>query len=132
MGSVGSSAKAPPPTHGTCGSTVTVVEVIPPLVRKSSVSYPSVCRESAVRQELPKMAHEHARSERRLSRRSINPTAPTQAQSKTCIVESTPGTTGGRAPGHSSTPNPACSTEDSEQAAARTHRDRLDFDSTTK
>ena len=72
MGSVGSSAKAPPPTHGTCGSTVTVVEVIPPLVRKSSVSYPSVCCESAVRQELPKMAHEHARSERRLSRRSIN------------------------------------------------------------
>jgi hypothetical protein len=29
MGSVGSSAKAPPPTHETCGSTVTVVEVIP-------------------------------------------------------------------------------------------------------
>ena len=61
-------------TPGTCVSTVTVVEVIP-LSEEELSELPaerSVCCESAVRQELPKMAHEHARTVRRAAFAPIN------------------------------------------------------------
>jgi hypothetical protein len=99
MGSVGSSAKAPPPTRHSrdltpgCVSTVTVVEVIP-LSEEELGELPSVCCESAVRQELPKMAHEHARTvNARLSRRSITIT-PTQSKYVPAAVYETVGGVG--------------------------------------
>jgi hypothetical protein len=80
-------------TPGTCVSTVTVVEVIP-LSEEELSELPSVCCESAVRQELPKMAHEHARKvNARLSRRSIMIT-PTQSKYVPAAVYETVGDVG--------------------------------------